>query len=83
MIGYKAVHRGRKRSHYSSDKLILANCFPNDNVYALDAQTGTEQWCSKTNGGVWSSPAVVDGTVYVGSSNYNIYALDARLGTKR
>ena len=30
-----------------------------------------------------SSPAVVDGTVYVGSGDHNVYAIDARTGTVR
>lgn len=45
--------------------------------------SGTERWRFSTNtphGGMQSSPAVVDGTVYVGSDNNYVYALDAETG---
>jgi outer membrane protein assembly factor BamB len=37
-------------------------------------------WTCQTGGRVTSSPAVVDGTVYVGSQDRNLYALDAETG---
>jgi len=45
------------------------------NMYALDAVDGTEQWTYESVAQVFSSPAVVDGTVYVGSNDHNVYAL--------
>jgi outer membrane protein assembly factor BamB len=55
----------------------------NDNhVYALDANTGTQQWAFETDLFV-TSPAVVDGTVYAGSHDGNVYALDANSGTEQ
>ena len=79
------------------------------NVYALSASDGTEQWrfetgisetdaedTSPSQEAMWSSPTVVDGTVYVGGGNYEVggedgvikrisnhsylYALDAETG---
>lgn len=41
------------------------------------------QWAVETGEGVSSSPAVADGTVYVGSYDDNVYALDAADGTKQ
>ncbi|MGW1942378.1 outer membrane protein assembly factor BamB family protein [Streptomyces goshikiensis] len=49
-------------------------------VYALDAATGTSRWIHITGGAVLSSPAVVDGTVYIGSDDRKVYALDAATG---
>ncbi len=40
------------------------------------------KWRYKTGGEIHSSPAVVDGVVYVGSNDYNVYALNARTGRK-
>jgi len=40
------------------------------------------KWTYATGGYVWSSPAVANGVVYVGSYDGNIYALDARTGVK-
>jgi outer membrane protein assembly factor BamB len=39
-------------------------------------------WSYKTDGEIWSSPAVVDGVVYIGSDDNKVYALDAITGTK-
>jgi outer membrane protein assembly factor BamB len=38
------------------------------------------KWTYTTVTGVESSPAVVDGVVYVGSNNGNVYALNASIG---
>jgi len=42
---------------------------PDGNVYALDAATGAEVWRFSTDGGITSSPVVVEGVVYVGDFN--------------
>jgi len=49
------------------------------NLYAVDAETGTEQWVFEASEGVFSSPTVVDGTVFVGSyyPDDNLYAVGA------
>jgi len=43
----------------------------------------TERWTFGTGDAVKSSPAVVDGTVYVGSDGGSVYALDAADGTEQ
>ncbi|MCC9710336.1 PQQ-binding-like beta-propeller repeat protein [Streptomyces sp. MNU76] len=40
-------------------------------------------WTYTTSDKVYSSPAVVDGTVYIGSLDKKVYALDAATGTPR
>ena len=55
----------------------------NQDVYALDATTGTQSWNFETGKIVFSSPAVATGVVYVGSHDHNVYALDARTGKMR
>jgi outer membrane protein assembly factor BamB len=44
-------------------------------VYAIDADTGAELGRHATDAPVLSSPAVVDGAVYVGSHDGRLYAL--------
>jgi outer membrane protein assembly factor BamB len=39
-------------------------------------------WKFTTGGVVWSSPAVVNGVVYVGSLDNNTYALNATTGAQ-
>ncbi len=43
--------------------------------------TNNTAWTYKTDGHVHSSPAVVDGVVYVGSDDHYVYALNATSGT--
>jgi outer membrane protein assembly factor BamB len=49
--------------------------------YAIDADTGNELWTIPFEGG-YSSPTVVDGTIFVGSADANLYAIDAESGSK-
>ena len=52
----------------------------NSYVYALDAYTGTCYWRYSLPGmGTLSSPAVVDGVVYIGS-DYGVHAINAYTG---
>ena len=49
-------------------------------MYALNAGTGALLWKYATEDGVYSSPAVANGVVYVGSDDDNLYALNASTG---
>jgi outer membrane protein assembly factor BamB len=40
-------------------------------------------WAFKTGDEVYSSPRVIDGIVYVGSTDHHLYAIDAVAGTER
>ncbi|MGD0181443.1 MAG: PQQ-binding-like beta-propeller repeat protein, partial [Terriglobales bacterium] len=51
-----------------------------DNVYALDATTGSLRWKYSTAKSVYSSPATADGVIYAGSEDGNIYALNESTG---
>jgi outer membrane protein assembly factor BamB len=52
--------------------------------YSTSAAPATNQtlWSYTTGGAVESSPAVVNGMVFVGSDDYNVYALNASTGAK-
>ncbi|MDY7082912.1 MAG: PQQ-binding-like beta-propeller repeat protein, partial [Halobacteria archaeon] len=43
----------------------------------------SEEWSYSTGGAVRSSPAVVDGVVYIGSNDNSVYALYANNGTEK
>lgn len=49
-------------------------------IYALDTQTGNEIWKYETDDEIVSSPAVVDGTVFIGSSDGKLYAINQHTG---
>jgi outer membrane protein assembly factor BamB len=53
------------------------------NLFAFDAATGSQLWEADLAGvASYSSPAVSNGVVYVGSLDGNLYALDASSGAK-
>jgi tetratricopeptide (TPR) repeat protein len=51
-----------------------------NNLYAVDAATGEEEWSFETGNRIHSSPAVADGTAYIGSHDNSVYAVDAATG---
>jgi outer membrane protein assembly factor BamB len=62
-----------------------ATGFNGNNIYCLDALTGVKIWEYATGDsywGIYSSPAVEDGKVYVGSGDSKVYCLDAMTGIK-
>jgi outer membrane protein assembly factor BamB len=46
-------------------------------------EPGTKQWHFETGNAIYSSPAVADGTVYIGSFDSNLYAVDTTSGTEQ
>jgi outer membrane protein assembly factor BamB len=51
-------------------------------IGTANAGTLSLYWRYETGDLVWSSPAVVDGVVFVGSDDGNVYALDAASGAR-
>ena len=63
-----------------ADGTVYVGSYDN-NVYALDGQSGQLKWKYITGGFVQSSPAIgADGTVYASSNDGKIYALDGQTG---
>jgi len=52
----------------------------NNDVVALDANTGEVKWRAKAEGPIWSMPVVADGLVYVSSLDHHLYAFNANSG---
>src|SRR5579863_783265 len=65
-------HRYNMQRSNPCEKVLSVNSVPN-----LDLK-----WSFSAVGEVCSSPAVVNGVVYVGSDDYNVYALNASTGAK-
>ncbi|QHW01436.1 PQQ-binding-like beta-propeller repeat protein [Spirosoma endbachense] len=53
-------------------------------LVALDAEIGTKKWDASVTGGffVSSSPAVVDGTLYIGDGTEDVLSFNAITGAK-
>ncbi|MBN1994854.1 MAG: PQQ-binding-like beta-propeller repeat protein, partial [Anaerolineae bacterium] len=64
-----------------ADNLVYFSSM-NGHVYALNNQTGQLVWKQATGGASFSSPAVVEGLVYV-SFDSHLYTLDSQTGQKR
>ncbi|MFF7984711.1 PQQ-binding-like beta-propeller repeat protein [Streptomyces sp. NPDC007901] len=52
-------------------------------LIALDAADGGKRWELRLGDPTWSTPAVADGTVYIGSNGWYLWAVDAATGKKR
>ena len=84
---YKNVHRqwhkALKGGIYSTPVTDGKSLYIGDDVgvmYSLDKKTGKTNWTFETGMRIVGSPAVYDGVVVFGSTNYNIYGLDAKTG---
>jgi outer membrane protein assembly factor BamB len=53
-----------------------AGVYPSANTSSF----GTLKWKFKTNGKIFSSPAVCNGVAYIGSEDHNLYAIDTKTG---
>lgn len=82
------INAGKTRAEIRTEGIISsAPVFGENLIYVKDEQgilyaseTVQYKWKFKTEGEVWSSPAVVDGTVFFGSNDHNIYAVNAENG---
>jgi len=54
-----------------------------DHLGEVTVVTRDDYWSFEAGGPVYSSPTVVDGTVYVGSHDRNLYAIDAETGEEQ
>ena len=84
---YKNVHRlwhkALKGGIYSTPVTDGKSLYIGDDVgvmYSLDKKTGKTNWTFETGMRIVGSPAVSDGLVVFGSTNYNIYGLYAQTG---
>jgi outer membrane protein assembly factor BamB len=70
----------------SSPTIVEGVCYVgslDNNIYAINADTGNKIWAFTTGFQVASSVAVVNGKVYTGADDGNVYCLDAATGTQR
>ena len=52
-------------------------------LYAIDIETDDPSWDYQTDGPIWSSPTVHNGTAYVGSLDHNVYAVNVEDGVEK
>jgi outer membrane protein assembly factor BamB/tRNA A-37 threonylcarbamoyl transferase component Bud32 len=61
------------------DGIVFVGCYDN-NLYALNAQTGEFIWKFATDGGIPTQPAVNENIVFVASEDARLYAVEADTG---
>lgn len=54
-----------------------------EQMHAIDGETGEQIWTASTDDIIQSSPTILDGTVYSGSHDGHIYAWDADTGEQK
>jgi outer membrane protein assembly factor BamB len=62
-----------------SEGIVYVGAYDN-NLYALDAQSGQFKWKYPTEGGLASSPYVWQDRVFVGSEDHSLYCINAQTG---
>ncbi|NIS81536.1 MAG: PQQ-binding-like beta-propeller repeat protein [Anaerolineales bacterium] len=67
--GTPIVHKG----------VVYLGCYDN-NLYALNAETGEFMWKYATEGGIPGRPAAEDDVIYVGSEDHRLHAVTADRG---
>ena len=74
------IHGGTTGSTAAYANGIVYMGFPDGNIGAFDAKTGSVKWKHRTNGGIISSAAISGETVFIGSNDGHLYALDSLTG---
>lgn len=69
--------RGTPNYH---EGVVYVGCYDN-NLYSLEAASGTFRWKYPTDGGITGRPAVQDNTVFVGSEDHRLHAVSTRTGS--
>lgn len=64
------------------DSIVVTGTSDGHFVQAIHLETGKELWKYRTVSLVWSSPVIVNNTVYVGSDEGILYAFDIYTGTR-
>jgi outer membrane protein assembly factor BamB len=65
-----------------ADGLLFAGAY-DSKLYALDVDTGEEQWAIEADNWFWSQPVVEGDTVYAASLDGKVYAADRETGEAR
>ena len=75
---FKCEDEIRSTPCVSGDKAFVGSY--DNNLYAVDVESGTFLWKYATRGGIASSPTVAEGRVFFGSQDGKLYAVQADSG---
>jgi outer membrane protein assembly factor BamB/tRNA A-37 threonylcarbamoyl transferase component Bud32 len=75
---FKCEDEIRSTPYVSGDRVFVGSY--DNNLYAIDLESGAFIWKHATKGGIASSPTVFEGRVYFGSQDARLYAIQADTG---
>ena len=79
-VAWEYINNGDLGVGFSSDGKLAFTANTIGELFALDIKTGVRKWVFQTGGKVYSTPAVANGVVVVGSSDNYIYGVDSKSG---
>ena len=79
-VAWEYTNDGDLGAGFSSDGKLAFTANTIGELFALDIKTGQRKWVFQTGGKVYSTPAVANGIVVVGSSDNFIYAVNSKTG---
>ncbi|WP_149912767.1 outer membrane protein assembly factor BamB family protein [Sphingobacterium cavernae] len=79
-VAWEYINDGDLGAGFSSDGKLAFTANTIGELYALDIKTGLRKWVFQTGGKIYSTPAVANGIVMVGSSDNFIYAVNSKTG---
>lgn len=79
-VAWEYINNGDLGAGFSSDGKLAFTANTIGELFALDINTGERKWVFKTQGKIYSTPAVSSGVVVVGSTDNNIYAVSSKTG---
>ncbi|MEM9773843.1 MAG: PQQ-binding-like beta-propeller repeat protein [Chloroflexota bacterium] len=72
---------GRVVAGFANDGDTLFTGTSNNQIIAVDQESGDLQWTFDTENAIWSAPAILDDVIYASSIDRNIYAVDKNDGS--
>jgi outer membrane protein assembly factor BamB/predicted MPP superfamily phosphohydrolase len=79
-VAWEYINDGDLGAGFSSDGKLAFTANTIGELFALDIQTGKRKWVFQTGGKVYSTPAISNNIVVVGSSDNFIYAVNSKTG---
>ncbi len=79
-VVWEYINDGDLGAGISTDGKLAFTANTIGELFALDIQSGKRAWVFKTGGKIYSTPAVANGVVVVGSSDNHIYGVDSKTG---
>ena len=79
-VAWEYINDGDLGAGFSSDGKLAFTANTIGELFALDINSGKRQWVFQTGGKIYSTPAIANGIVVVGSTDNFIYGVNSKTG---